>query len=381
MTFTMPPCLLACTGLCCLLLAACASAAGAVFPGKAWEEATPASQGLDPARLAAAVDSLKAHSGTDGVDQLVIVRNGYLVWHGDRIDARHGVWSMTKSFTSTVLGLLVDDGRCTLDTRACEYLPDMAAQYPDLTLRHFTTMTSGYRAVGDEPRGGYKHGPSPTSFTPGPPLFAPPGSHYAYWDSAMNQFANVLTRIAGEPIEDLLRRRIAEPIGMDPAAWAWGHFGAADGLRVNGGSGNYNRHVSISAREVARFGLLFLNRGRWNDAQLLSASWVEQATAVQVPADLPLGHPESGIDGRGVYGFNLWINGLLAEGGRKWPGAPPGTYAASGSNNNDLFVIPEWNMVIARLGLDEKGDDKITDATYGAFLQGIGEALTEGGTP
>jgi hypothetical protein len=54
-------------------------------------------------------------------------------------------------------------------------------------------MTSGYRAVGDEPRGDYLHGPSPTPFTPGPPLFAPPGSRYAYWDSAMNQFAHVLT--------------------------------------------------------------------------------------------------------------------------------------------------------------------------------------------
>ena len=149
--------------------------------------------------------------------QLVIVRNGRLIWEGADADEVHGVWSCTKSFTSTVLGLLIDDGKCRLDSLASEFLPDLAGSYPDVTLRHFASMTSGYRAVGDEPRGGYTHGPSPTPLVPDPrPLFAPPGSRYAYWDSAMNQFAHVLTRIAGEPLEELFRRRVAEPIGMDP---------------------------------------------------------------------------------------------------------------------------------------------------------------------
>ena len=68
-------------------------------------------------------------------------------------------------------------------------------------MRHFTAMTSGCRAMGDEPRDGYLHGPSQTPFAPSPePLFASPGSKYACWDSAMNQFANVLTSVAGEPI-------------------------------------------------------------------------------------------------------------------------------------------------------------------------------------
>ncbi|NQT84996.1 beta-lactamase family protein, partial [bacterium] len=240
--------------VCALDLSVGAAAAERMtFPGKNWEEATPESQGVDSTKLNAAVSYLKSHAGRDGVKELVIIRNGYMIWKGSNIDKVHGVWSLTKSFTSTVLGLLIDDGKATLDTPAKDSLPSMATTYPAVTLRHFTTMTSGYYAVGDEPRGSYKHGPSLTPFTPGTtPLFTPPGSKYAYWDSAMNQFANVLAHIAGEPIEDLFKRKIADPIGMNRAKWDWGDFGAVGGIVVNGGSGNSGKHIMISARELAR---------------------------------------------------------------------------------------------------------------------------------
>lgn len=365
--------------LCALLLLALTPhprAAEMVFPERTWEEASPESQGLNSGRLAEAVRFLEANAGSDGVRELVIVRHGRILWKGDNIDRRHGVWSCTKSFTSTVLGLLVEDAKCTVDAPAARWVPSLAPHYPALTLRHFTTMTSGYRAVGDEPTGSYRHGPSSTPFQPSPqPLFTPPGSQYAYWDSAMNMFGLVLTRIAGEPIEELFRRRIAGPIGM--TNWDWGDYAKDDGMVVNGGSGNGNKHVFISARDMARFGHLFLNKGRWNGRQLLREDWVDLATRVHVPANLPWAQPESGIDGRGCYGFNWWANGVTAEGRRRWPGAPEATFAASGHNNNKLFVIPEWSMVIVRLGLDQK-DRKITDETLGTFVRKVGEALSAG---
>ncbi len=347
----------------------------AVFPAGDWPQAAPESQGLDSARLAAAAEYLRTNAGRDGIDQLVIIRNGCMVWQGTAIDQVHGIWSATKSFTSTVLGLLIDDGKATLGTRAKDRLPVLAAAYPEVTLRHFTTMTSGYRAMKDEPVGSYRHGPSPTPFDPcSTPLF-PPGARYAYWDSAMNQFANVLTRIAGEPIEDLFQRRIADPIGMDRNEWDWGDFGRIDGITVNGGSGNSNKHVFISARQLARLGLLFLNGGNWDGQQLISAEWVEMVTQPQVPTSIPV-WPDSAADGRGVYGFNWWVNGLTVDGQRNWPGVPVGTFAASGYNNNDMFVIPEWNMVIVRLGLDQN-DRAITNDVYARFLEMVGEAITD----
>jgi CubicO group peptidase (beta-lactamase class C family) len=348
------------------------------FPEKDWEVVTPESQGLDAAKLAAAAADLQSKSGRDGVRELVIVRNGRVVWQGEAIDKVHGVWSCTKSFTSTALGLLIDDGKCTLDTPACQFAPEMAEHYSQLRLRHFASMTSGYRAIGDEPQGGYKHGPSNTPFQPSPqPLFTPPGAQYAYWDSAMNMFGLVLTKAAGEPLEELFGRRIADPIGMDRKQWDWGDYATVEKLVVNGGSGNGGKHISISARQMARLGHLFLNRGNWNGKQLISSEWVATATGVQVPSDLTWAHPESDIDGRGVYGLNWWRNGLGPDGRRKWPQAPETTFAASGYNNNKMFVIPDWQMVVVRLGLDEQ-DGKIPDSVWSEFLGQVGAAAIRG---
>ena len=354
---------------CVLVLVALAG----VFPGERWQRASPDSQGVDAGKLEAAIDYLRDHSGPDGVDQLMVVRNGSVIWQGPDVDKVHGIWSCTKSFTSTVLGLLIDDGKAALDTRAADYVPALASPYSDVTLRHFTTMTSGYRAEGDEPRGSYRHGPSRTPFDPcSTPLF-PPGTQYAYWDSAMNEFGNVLTRIAGEPIAEFFRRRIADPIGMDPNEWRWGNLGTIDGLIVHGGSGNSGGHIFISARQMARLGLLFLNEGTWNGRQLISVEWVRMATRPQVPTSIGL-WPDSAADGRGVYGFNWWANGIGVDGRRRWPGVPVGTYAASGYNNNDMFVIPDWNMVIVRLGLDQQ-QFAISNDTYAEFLRRIGAAF------
>jgi CubicO group peptidase (beta-lactamase class C family) len=272
----------------CLVLMGAVTAGGAaeptrpmtLFPAGAWTEATPPSQAVDAAILSDAVAMLDRTAGRDGARELAIVRHGRLIWKGPDIDKVHGVWSMTKSFTSTALGLLIDDGKCTLDTRAA----------------------------------------------------------------------------------------------MDPRQWRWGVHASNNGVAINGGSGNGGKHIFISAREMARFGLLFLNHGRWNGRQLISTQWVHQATRVHVPADLPWAQPESEIDGRGCYGFNWWVNGVTTNGTRKLPGAPPGTFWAAGHNNNRCFVIPEWDMVIVRLGLDGRA----AEIVWSDFLAKVGDAIQAG---
>jgi CubicO group peptidase (beta-lactamase class C family) len=350
------------------------------FPGTAWEVVKPEDEGLDPIRLRAAVDRLKEGVGRDGVKELVIVRRGRLVWQGDDADKVHGIWSCTKSFTSTVLGLLIADGKCSLDTRAADLYPPLKEKYPAVTLRHFTTMTSGYRAVGDaEATGSYLHGPSRRPFEPAEPLF-PPGEKYAYWDSAMNTFGLCLTAAANEPLDVLLKRRVMDPVGMDAAKWKWGDRGTVEfsgrKIKVNSGSGNADGHIKISARELARFGHLMLNNGRWKDRQLVPADWIKEATRVQVPADRPDGFPGSDIPGSGVYGFNWWVNGKGPGGRLRLPDAPPRTFSANGHNNNRLWVVPEWGLVVVRLGLDQ-ADRRLTADAENEFLKRLGAALRD----
>ena len=119
------------------------------FPAKEWAKAAPQLQGVDPGRLADAVRYLEEHAGPDGVKRLVIVRRGRMIWSGSEADRRQPVASITKAFTSTAHGLLIADGKCTLDTLAREFNPEhLAERYPLVTLRHLATMTSGYDGVG-----------------------------------------------------------------------------------------------------------------------------------------------------------------------------------------------------------------------------------------
>jgi CubicO group peptidase (beta-lactamase class C family) len=175
------------------------------FPAGDWVEKTPESQGLNPDKLNTAMAYLAAESGEHKTDQVVVIRNGYLIWMGNDIDNMHNVWSCSKSFTSTVLGLLIDENKCQLDTKAKDHVSSLQMQYSEVSLRHFATMTSGYDAVGGAQTN--------TPFQPESPLYSA-GNMYKYHDCAMNQFGYVLTRIAAEPIEDLFRRKIADPIGM-----------------------------------------------------------------------------------------------------------------------------------------------------------------------
>jgi len=123
-----------------------------------------------------------------------------------------------------------------------------------------------------------------------------------------------------------------------------------EGIDLNNPPGNPGGQgaggVHTTARQMARFGLLFLNRGNWNGVQLLSAPFIEKATTNQVPTS----HGYRNHDFRGRYGFYWWTNGIRANGKRPWPSAPAKAYTSHGRSANFCFVIPEWNMVIVRMG-------------------------------
>jgi CubicO group peptidase (beta-lactamase class C family) len=353
------------------LVAMCSQAARpaeTVFPGAAWQQATPESQSVDSAKLQAAADYLREHSGRNGVKRLIIVRNGRVIWKGSEVNRRQRVWSVTKAFTSAAQGLLIEDGKCTLNTLAWRYNPkDLAKYYSTVTLRDFATMTSGFDGVGGSYDFDEKHRGDENAFVRALPPFFAPGTKYQYWDEAMQQYGYVLTQIAGEPLPDYLKRRIFEPIGITGTQWQADKTGKVP---------NWTGGLVISASDLARFGLLFLNKGNWAGKQLINASWVREATSVQVPPSIPNALPTSTRKGSGVYGYHWWPNGVTPEGKRRWPDVPVCMYARSGYNNNYLFVVPAWNMVIVRLGLDGE-EHPITTAEQNEFLKKIGEAILD----
>lgn len=349
----------------------CAGAGAApqsvIFPGSDWQQGTPESQGMDSAKVQEAVAYLTGVFNSQGkaLQGLVITRNGVLISKSSDENA-YLLASATKSITSTCLGLLIEDGKATLSTLAKDYNPALAAAYPAVTLRHFATMTSGY----DVPGGTYGFDPQGRGdswdFAPaGPPLFAP-GTMFRYWDEAFMQNGYVLTRIAGEGLDALFRRRIGDPIGM--SNWTWVTYNSTSGTVLNWTGG-----MTTNARQLARFGYLFLNRGNWNGRQLINSSWVDQATSVQVPTSIPNDVTDR-ARGSGTYGYNWWINGIKPDGTRYLPGATPRTYFAHGYNSNMCFVIPEYNIVFARTG-DQGNLGDVEFTTWGGFVQKLVAAI------
>ncbi|MBN1851574.1 MAG: serine hydrolase [Pirellulales bacterium] len=235
-----------------------------------------------------------------------------------------------------VFPAVIDDGLVTLDTLVSEYVPSMAAEYPEVTPRHCVTHTSGYVAQDEiyPPSSSRPEGPE-DPFTPGSPLFNPPGSQYAYANTPLTQMMNVLTRVIGEPIQDFFQRRIGDTIGLEAGSWDWGHYETSDRLLVDGGGGDLHRGVIICAEDLARLGHLHLNQGIWDGHEVLSPEWIAEATRVQVPVSVPR-HPLSPVDGPGEYGYGWWI-------GSNW-------YAASGYENNFMLVYPDWNLIVTILG-------------------------------
>lgn len=302
-----------------VLLSLCQSTAHSqledmVFPGDAWDIVAPETMAIDSVKLEAAITKLP------NADKTMILRNGRVIWQGDDVDSSHEVFSITKSFASTGLGLLVDDGVVALDTKAAELNPALAEHYPDVTLRHLVTQTSGL------------HG---SILNPPTPRFTPPGSQYHYNEiGANNALSHSISVASGTSLQELIVSRIAEPIGMDLDQLEFDRASLRSGETTTSFNSAHSG-LAISASNLARYGHLYLNGGDWNGEQLLSSEWIQEATQVQVN-DIP-NHESSGGNYVGNFGYGWWRYS-------------PDRFNAFGFSNNRLMVNPNEGFVVVSLG-------------------------------
>jgi CubicO group peptidase (beta-lactamase class C family) len=247
-----------------------------------------------------ALNSWRMATGAKGLERVVVARRGVVVHEGREAGQAQDVRSVTKAFTSTLLGLVLAEKGLSLDDAAADHEPLLREGYGRVTLRHFATMTSGYSAPGKSRWGEPSEDWSGTPYVPGPPLFLP-GRAFAYWDEAQMMLGRVLTQIAGRDLLALLDERVLGPIGARVAHWT--AEGEVEGLPIRNGCTG----IAIDARSLARVGHLFLNGGRWRGRQVLPAVWAHEAIRPQVSAELPLADADTdrrSTDGRGVYGSN-----------------------------------------------------------------------------
>jgi CubicO group peptidase (beta-lactamase class C family) len=327
------------------------------------------SQKINQEKLNVALEYLKSKSFQDGIEEVLVIQNDKVVFQGDSVLKKHNIYSCTKSFTSTILGLLIDEGKVKLDDYAWKYEPSLKELYPETTLRHFATMTSGYSAVGRSRWNDENSDWSYTPYTPESPHFQS-GTHYEYWDEAQMMYGKVLTNILGKTMKSYLDKKLLSRLDFGDYKWT-AEQKTESGIDINNGCSG----IQINALQIAKMGLLYLKNGNWNGKQLLSEKWCQMATSQQVSAKIPVFEGErKNVGGSGSYGFNWWVNSV--DGLSKMPDAPLKVAYMSGLNHNVCCIIPEWNMVIVRLG-DDKNPPEGKHVIWNQFLKLVGESVIQ----
>jgi CubicO group peptidase (beta-lactamase class C family) len=290
----------------------------------AWElpRSRPETQGISSADILAFVD--EAGSKIDALHSFMLVRHGHVVaecwWSPYDAKTRHELYSLSKSFTSTAVGLAIAEGKLRLDDPVLKFFPEDAPAEPSNNLKAMRVhdllrMSTGHRT---EPALASSKEPWVKTFLAHPVPYKP-GTHFLYNTAGTYMQSAIVQKATGQTVLDYLRPRLFEPLGIENPTWGTSPQGV-----TLGGYG-----LSVRTEDIARFGQMYLQKGRWGKRQLVPAAWVEAATARQTSNG---SNPASDWD-QG-YGYQFWR-------------CRHNAYRGDGAFGQFCIVIPEQDTVVA----------------------------------
>lgn len=255
--------------------------------------ATPESQGIDSARVHEFLRTADAR--VNSMHSFMLLRHGNVVaeawWAPEASDKPHVLWSLSKSFTSTAVGLAVAEGKLSIDDPVLSFFPESLPEersnhLKGMRVKDLLTMSTGHqdevplRGVQDWIKAFLAH-----------PVPHKPGAHFCYNTPATFMQSAIVQKVTGEKVVDYLKPRLFEPLGIESPRWDENPQGIS-----LGGYGLY-----LKTEDVAKFGQLYLQRGKWGDRQLIPEAWVDAATSKQVSnGSDPTRDWDQG------YGFQFW---------------------------------------------------------------------------
>jgi CubicO group peptidase (beta-lactamase class C family) len=287
---------------------------------------SPERQGISSADILAFVEA--ADKDIDAMNSFMLVRHGHVVaegWWGpyDR-DTPHMLYSLSKSFVSTAVGLAIFEGKLSLDDQVLKFFPEESPAEPSVNLRAMRVrdllrMNTGHQSEApiraDDPT---KSNDLWTKTFLAHPVPFKPGTHFLYNSPATYMLSAIVQKVTGITLVDYLRPRLFEPLGFKDPQWSTN----PQGITV----GAYG--LSVRTEEIARFGVLYLQKGTWNGKQLIPASWVEQATSMQTSnGSAPTSDWDQG------YGYQFWRS-------------RHNTFRGDGAFGQYCMVLPEQDAVV-----------------------------------
>jgi len=287
--------------------------------------ANPESVGVDPAAILAFVEGVEQKVG--GLHSLMLVRRGKVAaegwWAPYAPQHPHMLYSLSKSFTSTALGLAVAEGKLTVDDRVISFFPEYLPSSIDANLkamrvRHLLSMSTGHDKDATGPSRQAADGNWVRAFL-SLPVEHQPGSKFVYNSAATYMLSAIVQKLTGSTVLDYLTPRLFAPLGIEGPTWEVCPRG------INTGGWGLN----VKTEDIARFGQLYLQKGKWGDRQLVTESWVAEATSKHVSNG---SNPAS--DWAQGYGYQFW---RCRHGG----------YRGDGAFGQYCVVLPEQDAVLA----------------------------------
>jgi CubicO group peptidase (beta-lactamase class C family) len=365
----------------CLVAALVAGAQGGSAPASAQPLlaiANPAASARpDPAALgfdARALHRLARSAKRKGSTCFAVARRGQVVgswsWRGTTAETPQEVFSVTKSVTSTLVGMAQADQDLSIADPAATYIPawrDSASA--SVTVRNLLANDSGRYWTPVSDYGDLVHAPDRTAYAVGLSQQYAPGSVWAYNNAAIQTLDAVLSNATGQDTAAFAKKRLFKPLGM--AHTQLTHDASGNSTDVFFG-------MQSTCSDLLRFGQLYAQRGRWEGDRLVPTSWVKSAVGA------------SSQSLNAAYGLLWWLNrhGPLrspldadnpgqppgvATIGRLAPGAPANLFAALGFGGQVVLVDPRSQTVVVRLG--QPGDAGSRDYTFADAARVVTEAL------
>lgn len=293
---------------------------------------TPEAEGISSSAILDFIDAVEAHDDPlDAVHSFMLLRHGKVVVQGWREPYRpelpHTMYSLSKSFTSTAIGIAIHEGLLTLDDPVLSFFPDDAPDDPSdnlkaMTVRHLLSMNTGHHedTLGAVWRENGEHGDNWVRAFLAQPVDHEPGTWFVYNTPATYMLSVIITQLTGEILIDYLRPRLFEPLGIENPSWDTDPQG-----RSLGGTG-----LHIRTEDIARFGQLYLQKGMWQGRQLVPEAWVETATAMHSDTSNTQANPDWVVG----YGYQFWRN-------------RNGSYRGDGAFGQFCVVLPGQDAVVA----------------------------------
>ncbi|HEY3862268.1 MAG TPA: serine hydrolase [Verrucomicrobiae bacterium] len=241
---------------------------------------TPEEQGVSSAAILAFLDEI--HRSKHEFQSFMFVRNGHVIaegwWTPYRKTARHMLYSLSKSFTSTAVGFAVAEGKLSVNDTVISFFPDdrpatISENLAALRVKHLLTMSAGHAT--DTTPTVTKEQNWPRAFL-ALDIAHPPGTEFLYNSGATYMLSAIVQTVTGRKVIDYLRPHLFEPLEMDDITWEI----CPRGINTGGWG------LSVRTESLAKFGQFYLQKGAWNGRQILPAAWVEEATTfkIQQPA-------------------------------------------------------------------------------------------------